>query len=244
MTDAESKREGEPRSRRSSRPVGAHGQEVGATLAAPAAPRRQASPLPGPRRRCARGLVLLSIDAEIERRFGEEGRERVVALLPDAHAEELRRGRPSALEAHDIEAVRVYVEIASRVLGLDVGDLRELGRAAVEREIAPFVKTLILPATLPEVIQRCPVIVGRFMDFGSWKVDRATTEVGVLHVSDFGMVSPLLRSWYVGVLHGIVERAVSPDVTVSDVTAGDPGSSTFHIEVLLESPLRDRPPPR
>ncbi len=235
MSDEGAKKDAEPRSRRSTRPAG-RGYEVGvAPPSSAASPRR---PLPsthdGPRR-CARGPVLLSIDAAIERRFGDEGRERVVALLPDAHADELRRGRPSALDAHDIDAVRVYVEIASRVLGVDAAGFQRLGREAVDRELAPFVKTLVLPGSLPEVLRRCVSILARFLDFGVWTLVRATSEIGQIRVEDLGLVSPLLRAWYLGVIEGIVRRSVSPDAEVVEIGPQEAGASAFEIEVFLDA---------
>lgn len=240
MADSDGKKDNEPRSRRSTRPAG-RGYEVG--VAPPSTPTAARRPLPsshdGPRR-CARGPVLLSIDAAVERRFGDEARERVVALLPDAHADELRRGRPSPLDAHDIDAVRVYVEIASRVLGVDAAGFQELGRAAVDRELAPFVKTLVLPGSLPEVLRRCVSILARLLDFGVWTLVRATSEIGRIRVDDLGLVSPLLRAWYLGVIEGIVRRSVSPDAEVVEIGPSEAGASVFEIEVFLDAGAKGR----
>ena len=187
--------------------------------------------------------MLLAIDAEIERRFGDDGRERVVALLPDAHAQQLRRGRPSALEAHDIDAVRVYLEIASRVLGIDAAAFQEFGRVAVDRELAPFVKTVVLPGSLPDVLRRCVTILSRFLSFGTWTVAKATPELGTIRVEEVGVLSPLLRAWYLGVIEGIVRRSVSPDAQVVEAASANAGPSVFEIEVELESlPSRRQPP--
>jgi hypothetical protein len=234
MSDPDSKRDVEPRSRRSSRPAG-RGYEVGFAPPPPNVARRPLPSTPDGSRRCARGPVLLSIDAAIERRFGDEGRERVVALMPDAHAEELRRGRPSALDAHDIDAVRVYVEIASRVLGVDAAGFQEFGRLAVDRELGPFVKTLVLPGSLPEVLTRCVSILAKLLDFGVWTLKRATSEIGSIRVDDLGLVSSLLRAWYLGVIEGIVRRSVSPDAEVVEISPPEAGAPVFEIEVTLEA---------
>lgn len=235
MPESDSKRDTEPRPRRSTRPPG-RGYEVGiAPASVPVSPRRTPPPEPDATRRLARGPILLAIDAEIERRYGDDGRERVVALLPDVHAEELRRGRPTALEAHDIDAVRIYLELASRGLGIDAAGFQEFGRLAVDRELAPFVKTLVLPGSLPEVLRRCVAIISRFLSFGSWTLVRATAELGTVRVEDVGVLSPLLRAWYLGVIEGIARRSVSPDAVVVDTTRPEAGASIFEIEVQLES---------
>ncbi|MBL9021160.1 MAG: hypothetical protein JNL21_03120 [Myxococcales bacterium] len=235
MSDSDSKRDPEPRARRSNRPPG-RGYEVGVAPASAPVPTRRSPPEPDRLRRIARGPVLLAIDAEVERRFGDDGRERVVALLPDAHADELRRGRPSALEAHDIDAVRIYLEIASRVLGIDAATFQDFGRVAVDRELAPFVKTLVLPGSLPDVLRRCVTIVSRFLSFGVWTVVKSTPELGTIRVEDVGVLSPLLRSWYLGVIEGIVRRSVSPDAVVVDTSSVDAGPSVLEIEIELDTP--------
>ncbi len=232
MSESE-KRDPEPRVRRSTRPPG-RGYEVGIAPASSPTSARRPPPVAGGSRRIARGPVLLSIDAEVERRYGDDGRERVVALLPDAHAEELRRGHPSALEAHDIDAVRVYLEIASRVLGMDANVVQDLGRLAVDRELAPFVKTLVLPGSLPDVLKRCVTIIARFLSFGSWQLVRATSEIGTIRVDDVGVLSPLLRAWFLGVLEGVSRRSVSPDAVAVEITRSD-AASAFEIDVVLDT---------
>lgn len=135
--------------------------------------------------RCARGPVLASLDGSLERTRGEMDRERVVALLPDSHAEELRRGSPSLLDAFDIDVVRRYVETAARVLQLSEDAFVAFGREAIDHELAPFVRTLTRPfagvdgqggprpqaaGDMTERIPRMITIVRALFDFGTWTV--------------------------------------------------------------------------
>lgn len=181
--------------------------------------------------RCARGIVLRAVDGMIEAAHGDNERERVVALLSDSHAEELRRGRPSALDAHDVDVVRRYVDIASRVLGIDVLGFFDLGRGAVDEELDPFVGTLVKPAEFNDVVRRSVGILRCFFDFGSWSVVAEAPRRATLRIEEFDLVPPLLRSWLLGVVQRIFERAVSPEATALDVTPAMSPVSLFVVEV-------------
>jgi len=203
-------------------------------LAGARQPSPSATRTPG---RCARGPVLRSLDAVLERVYGEPERERVVALLPDSHAEELRRGRPSALDTHDIDAVRRYVDIASRVLNIDWSGFFELGRTAVEGELESFVATLVRPAEFSDLVRRSMAIIKCFFDFGSWTVDAESPRRVVLKVEGFESVPPLLRAWLAGVFQRIFERGVSPLARAVDLTKAEGHSATFLLEITAPAPL-------
>jgi hypothetical protein len=190
--------------------------------------------------RCARGSVLRSLDAVIEVTYGELERERVVALLSDVHAEELRRGRPNALEAHDVELVRRYVDIASRVLGIDAVGFFHLGRKSVDGELMPFVGTLVKPADFGDLLRRAVAIVRCFFDFGAWTIDSEGRERASLRIDEFELVPPLLRAWFLGVVQRIFEHAVSSESRVVDATPPGSPVSLFVMEVLApqSSPSR------
>jgi len=182
--------------------------------------------------RCARGSVLRSLDAVIEVTYGELERERVVALLSDVHAEELRRGRPNALEAHDVELVRRYVDIASRVLVIDVVGFFHLGRKSVDGELMPFVGTLVKPADFGDLLRRAVAILRCFFDFGAWTIDSEGRDVAALRIDEFELVPPLLRSWFLGVVQRIFEHAISSEARVIDATPPGSPVSLFVMEIL------------
>jgi serine/threonine protein kinase len=193
--------------------------------------------------RCARGPVLASIDGAIERTRGELDRERVVALLPDSHAEELRRGRPSVLDAHDIDVVRRYIDTAGRVLQLNDKTFRDMGRDALLYELAPFVRTLIRPAEFYDTLNRMVAILKSLFDFGLWSITRAeATEYGpprassahqaTIRITGFELIPNNLRLWLLGVISGILEAAGNTGVEVSaDRSAG----TNLEIEVVANS---------
>ena len=176
--------------------------------------------------RCARGPVLASLDGSLERTRGEIDRERVVALLPDSHAEELRRGSPSLLDAFDIDVVRRYVETAARVLQLGEEAFYEFGREAIDHELAPFVRTLVRPGDMTERIPRMVTIIRALFDFGAWTLthrdetltspaprappDRpAVRRRWMLRVTGYEVVPRYLRLWLVGVISAVLDRATA-----------------------------------
>ncbi|MBK8940485.1 MAG: serine/threonine protein kinase [Polyangiaceae bacterium] len=183
--------------------------------------------------RCARGIVLRAVDGVIEQTYGDNERERIVALLSDTHAEELRRGRPSALDAHDIDVVRRYVDVASRVLDLDVGDFFELGRRSVDQELASFVSTLVRPADFGDVVRRTVGVVKCLFDFGTWTISAEVPRKATLRIEELDPVPPLLRAWLLGALQRIFERAVSEDARAIDVTPPMSPASSFVIELSV-----------
>ncbi len=198
-------------------------------------------PVPGQQRRpsrCARGPVLRSLDAVLEQVHGEHERERVVALLPDGHADELRRGRPHALDAHDIDVVRRYVDIASRVFRIDQSGFFELGRTAVQGELSVFVATLIRPADFKDVLSRGVAILKCFFDFGSWSSELSSPHSATITVAQFESVPPLLRAWFAGVFQRIFELSVSPAAKVSDVTPNDIAPATMVLSVRCPGAAR------
>ena len=240
--------ESDDRKRRTTRPPApamrqstppALGLDLGLVAARPAgvAPTRT----PG---RCARGPVLRSLDGVLERVYGEPERERVVALLPDSHAEELRRGRPSALDTHDIDAVRRYVDIASRVLNIDAAGFLELGRQAVDSDLEPFVATLVRPADFSDLVRRSVAILRCFFDFGTWTTDAESPRRVVLKVEGYESVPPLLRAWLSGVFQRIFERSISPQARAVDLSKaydkrsseGQPNAATFLLEITAPPP--------
>ncbi|NUP12644.1 MAG: serine/threonine protein kinase [Polyangiaceae bacterium] len=190
--------------------------------------------------RCARGIVLRSVDGMIESVYGDNERERVVALLSDTHAEELRRGRPSALDAHDVEVVRRYVDLASRVLGVDAAGFFDLGRKSVDKELGAFVGTLVRPAEFSDVIRRSVAILRCFFDFGSWTIVAEGPRRATLRIEEFELVAPLLRSWLLGVIQRIFERAVCDESRVMDATPAMSPVSLFVVEVLAPASVSGR----
>lgn len=181
--------------------------------------------------RSARGAVLFGIDGALERTRGELERERIVALLPDTHAEELRRGRPSPLEAHDIEVVRRYVDVASKVLRIDAAGFFALGQSAVDHELVPFVGTLVQSAEFADVLRRSTTLLRAFFEFGAWSVSSQTPRRATVSIEGFDLVPPLVRSWYLGVFQRVFASAVSPAVEVIDVTPASRLPSLFAFEI-------------
>ncbi|MFO0550858.1 MAG: serine/threonine-protein kinase [Polyangiaceae bacterium] len=181
--------------------------------------------------RTARGVVLHAIDAAIERRFGDLERERIVALLADHHAEELRRGHPSPLDAHDIDLVRRYVDVASRIFALDSSSLFELGRGNVDVELHGFVATLTRPAAFADVVRRSVSIIKCFFDFGTWTVTGLSPRRTRILIEGFDPLPPLLRAWLRGIFQRILECAVGEGALANDVTVPGAPAGVFAFEL-------------
>ena len=179
-----------------------------------------------------RGPLLAGIDGAVVRRFGEEARERIVSLLPDEHADVLRRGRPDPLAAHDVDLLRLYCDLASRVYSLDPAAFRALGRDAVEHELAPFLRTVVLPGRLRDVLPRVVNILSRLADFGVWTLDQTLLDPVILRIDDFLPVTPLLRSFYEGVLERVVQLSVASEARATQLPAPT-ASPRFELEVTV-----------
>ncbi|HTJ80403.1 MAG TPA: serine/threonine-protein kinase [Polyangiaceae bacterium] len=182
--------------------------------------------------RAVRGPLLRSLDAAIEAKYGEGGRERVVALMPDDHASELRRGRPSALEAHDVDAVKLYADIASRILHIDLPAFHELGRFAVTDELASIVGTLMRPAPLPDAARRSIALLCHLFEFGTWSVARADLESASLRAEGAELLPSTLRAFFAGVVERVFENAVGKPVRVRD-TSPSTRASLFELEATV-----------
>ncbi len=217
--------EAEDKRRRGSRPPPLMSRDKSSPLGVEAITVRAHGLSPRTHGRCARGPVLASLDGSIERTRGEIDRERVVPLLPDSHAEELRRGSPSLLDAFDIDVVRRYVETAARVLQLTEDAFVEFGREAVDHELAPFVRTLTRPGEMTERIPRMVTIVRALFDFGTWTVSHRDEPVSspsriasdrpvavrhwTLRVTNYEIVPRYLRLWLIGVVSAVLDRATA-----------------------------------
>jgi serine/threonine protein kinase len=184
--------------------------------------------------RGVRGPMLRSLDASIEAIYGESGRERVVALMPDDHASELRRGRPSALDVHDVDALKLYADIASRILNIDAAGFHALGRHAADDELASLVPTLIRPAALPDVARRALSILGRLFEFGSWALGRAEPTRVSIRAEGAELLPPYLRAFFAGVLERVFEHAVGAEVEVVD-TSPSGRAALFELEATVAS---------
>ncbi len=184
--------------------------------------------------RGVRGPLLRSLDASIEAVYGESGRERVVALMPDDHASELRRGRPSALDAHDVDALKLYADIASRILNIDATGFHALGRHAADDELSSLVPTLIRPAALPDVARRSLTILGRLFEFGTWSLGRAEPTRVSIQAEGAELLPPYLRAFFGGVLERVFEHAVGTDVKVVD-TSPSGRTALFELEATVAS---------
>jgi hypothetical protein len=66
--------------------------------------------------------------------------------------------------------------------------------------------------------------------------------MGTIRVDDVGVLSPLLRAWFLGVIEGVSRRSVSPDAVAVEITRPD-AASVFEIDVVLDTnPFRRQMP--
>lgn len=180
-----------------------------------------------------RGPVLRSLDRAIVDVFGASARDEIVAAMPEHLSQDLRQGAVNAMVAYDLEAIDVYLELATALVVKDVNRWRELGRHAVDGELQTVVRTLLRPsADLASVIRRGVTIWARLFSFGGWRVAAATerTRGGgagdaksgrvALQISELDAVSLALRLWLMGVVEQTARRAMGADVKVV-VTHGE-----------------------
>lgn len=168
-----------------------------------------------------RGPVLGSVDRVILDLFGPEGREGVVAQMPEDYAAEFRSGSINALVAYDLAALDAYMEYASAILLHDFVRWREIGRLAVDGELQNVVRTLLRPtADLTSLMRRGISTWARLFSFGQWRVGSSATGKVTLTIGDFDAVALPLRLWIAGVVEQTVRRAVRGDLRAT-ITSGD-----------------------
>jgi serine/threonine-protein kinase len=165
--------------------------------------------------------VLRSVDKVVIDLFGTEARDDIVAQMPEQYAAELRNDSINALVAYDLEALDAYMEYATAMAVYDVTRWREMGRLAVEGELAGVVRTLLRPSLdLVSVIRRGILTWARLFSFGAWRVTQTASGKVALQIAEFDPVAQPLRFWVLGVVEQTARRAVRTDVRLT-ITAGD-----------------------
>src|SRR5208282_5617567 len=92
-----------------------------------------------------RGPVLRSVDKVINDLFGATARTELVAQIPERYATEFRNHSINALVAYELEAIDVYMQLATAMLVRDAGRWRDFGRLAVDGELYNVVRTMLRP---------------------------------------------------------------------------------------------------
>ena len=141
--------------------------------------------------------------------------------MPERYASDLRSGSINALVAYDLEALDAYMEYATLKLLHDPTRWRELGRKAVDGELAVVVRTLLRPAPdVAAVVRRGISTWARLFTFGAWRVGTAPNGRVALTIGELDAVAQPLRSWMIGMVEQTTRRAVRAEVRVT-ITGGD-----------------------
>ena len=182
-----------------------------------------------------RGPVLRSVDRSIIDEYGKSAREDVVAQIPARYGDDFRHDSINALVGYELEALDVYMELATSLVLRDVERWRDLGRLAVPGELHGLVRTLFARVTpdIAGLVRRGTSIWQRLFTFGSWRVATGPTGKVMLHIGDFDPASLPLRLWVVGMIEETARRASGAGVRVT-ITAGEIGfTSDLACEIYL-----------
>jgi serine/threonine-protein kinase len=178
-----------------------------------------------------RGPVLRSVDKSIVDVYGKSARDGVVSQMPSQYGSEFRHDSINALVGYELEALDVYMEIATAMLLPDLTQWRHLGRQAVGGELFNVLRTLLRPSSdLLALIRRGVSTWSRLFTFGSWRVAKGASGKVALQISEFDPASLPLRLWVVGMIEETACRAMSGDVKVA-ITLGELG---FTPELAIE----------
>ncbi|MEJ7730673.1 MAG: hypothetical protein WKG00_15830 [Polyangiaceae bacterium] len=100
---------------------------------------------------------------------------------------------------------------------------RDLGRRAVDGELAAFVRPATRPSTdLHQAVRRGVSSWSRLFGFGEWRVEEQGSRRTALHLTAFDPASLALRLWLVGVVEATMSRAMGRQVRAT-ITLGEMG---------------------
>ncbi|AKT35922.1 serine/threonine-protein kinase [Chondromyces crocatus] len=182
-----------------------------------------------------RGPVLRSVDRSIVEEYGKGARDEVVTQMPGQYAEDFRQDSINAMVPYDLEALDVYMELATSLVLRDLERWRDLGRTAVMGELHSLVRPLISRPSndVTGIIRRGINTWSRLFTFGSWRVATGPTGRVSLHIGDFDPASLALRLWLVGMVEETTRKAAGGGVRVT-ITAGEIGfTSDLACEIVL-----------
>jgi serine/threonine-protein kinase len=178
-----------------------------------------------------RGPVLRSVDRAVIDRYGRPARDEIVANMPEPYAEDFHNDSINALVAYDLEALDVFLELATTLVVRDPAKWREFGRESIDGELNNVVRTLLRPAPdLASVVRRGVTIWARLFSFGSWRVATTATGKVTLHIGEVDPASAALRLWLLGVVEQTARRALSTSLTLTVVQ----GEAAFAPDLVCE----------
>jgi serine/threonine-protein kinase len=170
-----------------------------------------------------RGPVLRAVDRALVEAHGRGTRDAIVQHVPARWAADFRDDSINALLSYDLEALDAYLEIATNLGVREVKSWRDLGRRAVDGELAAFVRPATRASTdLHLAVRRGVSSWSRLFGFGEWRVEEQASRRTALHLTGFDPASLALRLWLVGVVEATLSRAMGRQVRAT-ITLGEMG---------------------
>jgi serine/threonine-protein kinase len=170
-----------------------------------------------------RGPVLRAVDRALVEAHGRGARDAIVQHVPARWAADFRDDSINALLSYDLEALDAYLEIATNLGVREVRSWRDLGRRAVDGELATFVRPATRACTdLHQAVRRGVSSWSRLFGFGEWRVEEQGSRRTAIHLTGFDPASLALRLWLVGVVEATMSRAMGRQVRAT-ITLGEMG---------------------
>jgi serine/threonine-protein kinase len=213
------------------------------TSSMPSPPRRISTPssswTPRPlpvhvKGRChARGTFPRAVFRWLDRAYGREAVDGVLALLPRVHAEDFRADAFNALVWYEIEPIDMLMEAAtSLLLGGRTAAWRTLARNNFAHDLASLLRPSSRLVDADALLRRSGAGWGRIFDFGSVRVTPIAEGRITLAVDGFEAASLAIRYAFVGTTEGLLESAGIREATVQIVSGESSFAHDFQLEVM------------
>jgi hypothetical protein len=187
--------------------------------------------------RChARGTFPRAVHRWLERAYGKNALDAVLAMLPHEHANAFRSDAFNALVWHELEAVDMLMEAATaKLMAGDSTSWRKLARSNFTNDLSTILRPSSRLVDPPKLLERAATGWTRIFDFG--KVTVAQTEKGkiALSVLGFEAASLCVRYVFVGTTEGLLDSVALPDANLRIVA----GESNFARDLELELTWRE-----
>jgi serine/threonine-protein kinase len=182
--------------------------------------------------RChVRGTLPRAVFRWLERAYGRDALEPVLAAIPSDVAMAFRSDAFNALVWHDLEPLDTFIEAATTILlERDAVRWRRLARENFAHDLATILRPSARLVDVVKLCERAATGWARIFDFGKVVVVPIESGRSSIQVFGFDAVSLALRYAFVGTMDGLLESGAVPGAAIRIVV----GESNFARDLDLE----------